>query len=340
MTLPRRAQVALSCTPYYHCVARCVRRAFLCGEDAYTGQNFEHRKQWLLDRIAAQADAFAVEICAYAIMSNHYHLVIRIDASLARSWSDAEVIRRWTLLFKGPILIQHWQAGKALSPAQSETVAEIAAVWRRRLVDISWYMRCLNEYIARRANAEDDCTGRFWEGRFKSQALLDEAALLACMAYVDLNPVRAGLATSLAASDFTSAQQRVRQVRAKRTSPGLSGEWAGTPLNLPLAPFAGESSTSTAGSAELPIRLHDYLMLLEETGRIAKPGKQGVIAATALPALAQLSLSPDQWQLLAMQTQGRALRAIGSLDRLRDFCDQTGRRRLPPSGLLKQIYNH
>jgi REP element-mobilizing transposase RayT len=318
-----------------------VRRAFLCGKDSYTGKDFEHRKQWLLDRIAAQSDAFAVEIRAYAVMSNHYHLVIRIDESLAQAWSDADVIRRWTLLFKGPILIQQWQAGHALSPAQCETVAEIAAVWRRRLADISWYMRCLNEYIARRANSEDDCTGRFWEGRFKSQALLDQASLLACMAYVDLNPVRAGLTTSLAGSDFTSAQQRLRQLaRARRTSRAMASDLTGTDREIPLAQFAGALSTSIASKAVLPIRLQDYLELVEETGRVAMPGKRGVISPTALRSLAQLSLSTEQWQLLALNTQGSPLRAIGSLDRIRDFCNKTGRVRLLPAGLLKQIYDH
>jgi hypothetical protein len=89
-------------------------------------------------------------------------------------------------------------------------VESSAEIYKKRLTDISWFMRSLNEPIARQANKEDKCTGHFWEGRFKSQALLDEGALLSCMAYVDLNPVRSRVADTPAQSDFTSIQLRIK----------------------------------------------------------------------------------------------------------------------------------
>ncbi len=334
MTLPRRAQVALNCTPYYHCIPRCVRRAFLCGTDAYSGKDFEHRKQWLLDRIAQQSAVFAIDICAYAIMSNHFHLVIRVEPSRVKDWSDEEVLRRWTQLYKGPILVQQWMAGVTLSTAQMATVREIVAVWRGRLSDISWYMRSLNEHIARRANAEDDCTGRFWEGRFKSQALLDDAALLACMAYVDLNPVRAGLAASLEESDFTSVQQRLRLLaRTEKSDDGKGGL-----QRVPLAPFSGAKTVPPSHEPELPFRLCDYIKLVEDTGCITIPGKRGALSEHCEPILQRLALTADQWQLLSVNVQASSLSVVGNLARLRSFCEDTGRSRLPPLGILKQVY--
>ena len=124
-------------------------------------------------------------------MSNHYHTVIRINQDQAVEWSDREVAKRWLQIFTGPILMRRHLAGTDLTSLELEQVAELLATWRKRLCDISWFMRCINEPIARMANAEDHCTGRFWEGRFTSQALLDERAVLACMTYVDLNPIRA-----------------------------------------------------------------------------------------------------------------------------------------------------
>ena len=90
MTRPRSALISLPDTPWYHMVNRCVRRAFLCGHDAHSGQNFEHRRGWVETRIRELASVFAIDVAAYAVMSNHYHIVLRIDADRARTWGDDE----------------------------------------------------------------------------------------------------------------------------------------------------------------------------------------------------------------------------------------------------------
>ncbi len=112
------------------------------------------------------------------MLGNHFHLVLRIDGERARAWSDGDIVERYGRLFRNTA--ERWQQ---LPPSRA---ADRIACWRARLSHPSWFMRCLNESIARRANREDGCTGRFWEGRFRSQALLDEAGLFACMSYVDL----------------------------------------------------------------------------------------------------------------------------------------------------------
>jgi len=174
MPKPRKALVSLEATPYYHCVPRCVRRAFLCGEDTHAGKSYEHRRGWIRDRIGQLAAVFAVDVCAYAVMSNHYHVVLHVERDGAEGWDEGEVARRWQELFSGHPLAQQFLEGRPLSKAERRLVTEVVAEWRERLMDISWYMRCLNESIARQANKEDQCTGRFWEGRFKSLALLNE----------------------------------------------------------------------------------------------------------------------------------------------------------------------
>lgn len=151
-------------------VARCVRRAWLWGYDEYAGRDYSHRKEWVLERLEELTSIFAIDICAYAVMSNHYHLVLHVDLTRARKWSLHE--DRQGELFSLPPLIQRWQKN---AEAERVLAEQVIQRWRRRLHDVSWFMRCLNERLARRANAEDNCKGRFWEGRFKSQALLDEA---------------------------------------------------------------------------------------------------------------------------------------------------------------------
>ncbi len=101
MTQARRNLINLSDTPYYHCVNRCVRRAFLCGEDRHTGRTYKHRKQWILDKIKELSSLFAIDVCAFAILSNHYHIVMHVNEKRSRQWDDEEVVKRWKCLFRG-----------------------------------------------------------------------------------------------------------------------------------------------------------------------------------------------------------------------------------------------
>jgi REP element-mobilizing transposase RayT len=211
---PRHQIVAADEVGVYHCIARCVRRAFLCGDDPLTGRNHEHRKQWIRRRLQELASVFAIDVCSYAVMSNHLHVILRVRPDLAQEWSDDEAALRWRLLYRP----RDKATGRQVEPAEHDlnmitSDPQRVAELRRRLASLSWFMRCLNEPIARAANREDDCSGRFWQGRFRSVALLDEAAVLACSVYVDLNPIRAGIAGTPEESQYTSAYDRIRSLR-------------------------------------------------------------------------------------------------------------------------------
>ncbi len=310
MTTARRNLIDPSSTPYYHCIARCVRRAFLCGKDDFSGRNYEHRRQWVVDRLEMLSGVFALEVCAYAVMSNHYHVVLHVNRELGESWSMTEVLQRWTQLFSGPLLVQRFLAGDAMNKAEMTRVEEYAEEYRCRLLDISWFMRCLNEYLARLANKEDGCKGRFWEGRYKSQALLDEAALLTCMAYVDLNPVRAGLAKTPEDSDYTSIQKRARQVESR------SGEKQVQYLK-PLR-TQGQNPNRT-----IPYSLGDYLQLVDWTGRSIREDKRGYIPGEMPPILDRLGIDAGQW-LNTMSRDNRFRRVVGRLASLRNYAKGAG----------------
>ena len=211
MALPRSKCVQEGQEGVYHCFSRCVRRAFLYGLDTLTLRDFSHRKAWLVERLWYLAAIFAIEVCAYAVMEYHYHTVLRTRPDIVALWSDREVATRWLTLFP-----RHRDLRGAPIPPAGEEIRALAdcpermAQLRQRLCCLSWFMGRLNEFIARAANKEDRVKGRFWEARFKCQALLDEAAIATCMVYVDLNPIRAGLAQTPEESDFTSIQERIR----------------------------------------------------------------------------------------------------------------------------------
>jgi len=303
MTRPRSKIVSLEVTPYYHCISRCVRRAFLCGADLYTGKNFDHRKPWLVKRLKLLEDVFSIDIAAYAIMSIHYHLVLHVDKERCARWSKEDVIAQWLKLYKGPALIHRYINNEPLLQAEMELIESLVELWRARLTSISWFMGCLNEYIARRANQEDKCKGRFWEGRFKSQALLDDSALISCMAYVDLNPIRASLCEDLSSSDFTSVQQRLTKIMGK------------TDHNRPrLMPFQEKQQEPFQC---IPFNLKDYIELVDWTGRHLRKDKRGHIPAHKLRLLSTLALTEVQWQILALDIQKESILMLNGLNTLK-----------------------
>ncbi len=329
MTTPRSKQIDLSVTPYYHVVSRCVRRAFLCGSDKLTRRSFDHRRGWLVERFRQLAGVFAIDVAAFACMSNHYHLILRVDRERAKEWTDDEVVRRWGSLCGGGAAYRYRQQ-QALSEADKIEIAVKTPTWRERLHDISWFMRLLNEFIARRANLEDGCKGRFWEGRFKSQALLDERALFAAMAYVDLNPIRATLAETLVDSNYTSVQERVVS-HAKIHSPRSAIAKRSLPYDdelLPaLVPFSDQVVRRIGHprkAVPLPCTFDSYLALAEWTGRQLRKNKRGAIPQGAKSILFELGIDQEDWLHTVRNIRHGFSFAVGGLSSLTKWRDQLG----------------
>ena len=326
MPTPRKRLVSLEATPYYHCVSRCVRRAFLCGEDIQTGQNFEHRRGWIEERLFELVQVFSIDLCGYAIMSNHYHVVLHVDQAQAESWTEREVIERWQRCFSGHPLSHRYLSGAPLLKVEQKLVRELVSLWRARLMDISWFMRCLNESIARQANEEDNCSGRFWEGRFKSQALLDEKALAACLAYVDLNPIRARLADTPEQSDYTSIKVRIQQaMKGHRKQPRQ------------LLPFIGNPRQDSPKG--LPFRLQDYLELVDWTGRALRTDKRGAICADLPPILERLQIDPRYWLYMSEHFESRFKGLVGTAYTLKAACESLGYQRTSSLAACRELLN-
>ncbi|MFT4887141.1 MAG: REP element-mobilizing transposase RayT [Pseudohongiellaceae bacterium] len=334
MTRARNQQISLDDTPYYHCISRCVRRAYLCGDDPVTGRNFDHRKQWLVTRIKQLSAQFAVDVCAYAVMSNHYHLVLHVDQPAAQSWSNEEVIRRWTGLFpRNATLVETLIKNKS-SKAARKLLQLRVELWRQRLVDISWFMRCVNETVARDANREDQCSGRFWEGRFKSQALLDEKALVTCMAYVDLNPIRAGMAGTLDTSDFTSIQERLieQAKKLKKRSYGqhrlltdqATKHLVGHQPGAKQAKLIGLTDIKKSFDNVIPISTKSYVDLLNVTAQALLLGYSHQTKAKRLlddhvQTLAKFGVSSDTWLTSVRDFHKHYAIAAGSAESLLQY---------------------
>ncbi len=297
MTKARKDLISLADTPYYHITTRCVRRSFLCGFDQESNTDFEHRRQWIVERIRLLASVFAIDICAYAVMSNHYHLVVKISPEQIEALDNHEVIQRWLTVFKGHPLVRDYASGSSLPPLQREFVAQQVDHFRNSLADISSFMKYLNQPISRRANKEDRCKGRFFEQRYTSDPLLTEEALLSCMAYVDLNPIRASMAETPESSDYTSIQERIKpQFDLAKAVKNLTGQGFFQSFNTelkPLLPFT--DAAKNQDQPDIPFTLIDYLELVDWTGRIIRADKRGAISSRLPPILKRLNINKKKW---------------------------------------------
>ena len=336
----------------FHTISRCVRRDHLCGRNRRSGRDYSHRREWIRARLEQLAGIFAIEVLGYALMSNHMHLVIRTRPDIARSWSDDELALRWWSLC--PKRRQADGTPAVPTPEELNHIKSSPAALaekRLRLASVSWFMKCVSEPIAKRANLEDNVTGHFWEARFKAQPLLDETAIAACLAYVDLNPIRAAIAQTPETSEFTSIHDRIADRQLAQFAPTQEAQQAQAdngPKAGWLAPIAIEpaspgnirgkanGSNRSYGSHKLqnpPCNTHpprrcsnrgclfmtldQYLQLLDWTGRQTRADKTGQIPVHLEPILTRLDCSPDVWLDLVQNFRRRFRTEAGRPETLR-----------------------
>lgn len=320
MATPRKAQIILSQTKHYHCMIRCVRQARICGFDKFSGQNYEHRRKWIESRLFRLAKVFTIEICAYAIMHNHAHFVLHVDDNLAYSLDRTTILKRWSLIHKlTPLQVTYLCKGtSALTDDEKSKVYRDIEFIRLKLFSIAWFMKDLNQYIAVKANKEDGCVGKFWESRYKSQALLDERALLACMVYVDLNPIRAGIASSLEQSHYTSIQKRVLQIKS---------HWQPTQLK----PLTDKRSSN---SRAIPMDLKAYIQVVTETSGMVYSPHDKVIQFP----LSQLGFAPTEWRKLTSKFESLFGYVVGASDALIEFKQHVNLSKIRGMGAANEVF--
>lgn len=362
--MPSRARgeiIQLDEVGVFHCWNRCVRRAFLCGIDAETGEDFDYRRDWIRDTEEALAALFAIEVAFRAEMSNHLHLILRTRPDVVTTWSDEDVVRRWLTVSQ----LTKSRDGTTREPSATRIAQELAKegrcdTLRKRLTNPSWFMGTLCESIARRCNREDGNPGRFWEDRYKCRQLLDEAAILACAIYVDLNPIRAGAALTPESAAHTSAYDRIQArqsvasadaqtavadtVDSQTAEPALTAEEVaarsersldGWMCELTLDEHASCDDPSMLSSATrrrasdkglLPIALDQYLEVLDASGRMVKADGAGFIPEHLAPILERLGIRTSAWQDVITRFDTLFGQVVGAAKRVAERAAFAGRR--------------
>ncbi len=314
MTIARAKLVDVAVSRWYHCISRCVRRARLLAEE---GEDGTDRKAWIENRLKELAEIFAISVGGFSVLDNHLHLLLRIDDQVASQWSDEEVVLRWLKLYPPRA------SNRKLLPVTDEIVqAKLAdfqwvATTRERLSSLSWFMKCLKEPLSRLVNKSEKCTGAFFEGRFKSIAILDDESLLSVNAYIDLNLVAAGMAPTPEASPHTSIKERVAHVESQgrladvraalRGSISASAASSGLEESLWLVPIEDRRRVDSNREGMLEgFTLGNYLMLVEHTGRLVREGKASISSELA-DVFQRLGFSAEDWQARLLKLSGGRL---------------------------------
>lgn len=324
----------------HHCMTRCARGALLGGADPETGGSLDHRKAWLRERLIEVSQSFAIDVWAFSVSGDRYDLVLQTRPDVARTWSTATVAERWLMLCppRGSVLIDSAAAGAPSASYQRALAnltrdAERLELYRARLADLSWFVRFVNEAVARRANREENVTGRFWQGRFRSQALLDSGAILSSMASVDLRPLREETDRGLWDAGLTSVQERLARLHHQSEASVVRV------MAMAIQPVLGPAGDRGLPEPFAQLSLRDYVELLEWTGSQLN----NTVEAEAMPAqlerlVSEFGLNPERWVSTVGRFGDRFRLAVGSEGSLMRRANQLGKRWLHGRDEARQVY--
>lgn len=277
MTVPRFEQINEDEVGVYLLTNRCVRRAYLLGNDYKNGDLLDYRRDWVVKWLESLASVMMIDILAFAVMDNHAHEVVRNRPDLVQQLSDEEAAERLARLYPG------FRCSEKLPEIADPKIKQRfldspnLGKLKRRLSSISVFMAKWQEAISHRANRYEGCTGRFWEGRFHCTKLLDSLAVFAASVYVDLNPIRAGMVRKPEDAKHTSFAERVSFLQKSAAHP-----W--------LAPIS-----NCDGRGFLDISDQEYLDLAEQMARKKRRGKRSRVSDDIPPFVTRLGLAPTRW---------------------------------------------
>ncbi|MEZ6098409.1 MAG: hypothetical protein R3E01_05505 [Pirellulaceae bacterium] len=324
----------------YHLYARCVRRAMLCGVDPVTKKDYSYRRKWIIDFMKVLAQLFAIDIAFHAELANHLHNVVRNRPDIVATWSDIEVVRRWLTIThliksKDGTIKEICENEILIQSKDPERVEKL----RMRLSHPSVFMASLCEHVARRCNREDGVKGHFWEERHGCRNLVDDAAIMVCGVYVDLNQIRAGEAQTPETSEYTSAHDRIEAMEARKEL-GVAMDDHSVDAKMPdnwLCPFtlvegldvsvaesrSSVTNTRVSDKGILPIEFTKYLELLDASGRIVRDGK-GSIPDHLAPILERLGIRTEMWTEMIQNFDTMFGRIVGASQRVAKHVEASG----------------